>query len=596
MSALLSAQTATVHKNITAVECTGPNSATVRHELDITIHNQRGEKLCNWVCGCTKDVYDLKQFEAIVTEGNGKVTKVRKSDLGRSEYSKDFATDSYFYYYSPRTSSYPMHIVYRWEESFHSLISFPTFSPVEGFDVAVDSALYRIIAPSSTEIRFHAQNLDAGKVVQREDGKNRITEVSLSHLPAIQDYPDGLPFADLAPVVYFAPTRCNYRGFECNMTDWNTYGKWVYDLQQGRQTLPQELIQKLHALTDTCTTPKSKIGTVRKLMGETTRYVNVSLGIGGFQSRPAAEVYKYGMGDCKALSNYFCAMLHELGLPAVYTLIGKKEIIRDMPNFQQFDHVIVQVPLPDDTLWVECTNPAYPFDYCPAGHRGHDVLLVSEEGGRIGRIPEIADQENQERESLDVYIDKYGDANLKLTRRRKGKFFDYYLGLTEQRNEDLSKMIINSLYLPHPTVKQVKAERQDKQIELLFEAESVGWARSSGSRLFIPITPYPIRKPEKTAAHTVDLRNTGGCEEDSICLHLPEGYAIESIPQSQNIETEFGSYDLQIEVKDNCVFIIRRIRINSGLYDAGKHADWTNFLQQIANLSKKQITLKANAD
>ena len=43
MSALLSAQTATVHKNITAVECTGPNSATVRHELDITIHNQRGE-------------------------------------------------------------------------------------------------------------------------------------------------------------------------------------------------------------------------------------------------------------------------------------------------------------------------------------------------------------------------------------------------------------------------------------------------------------------------------------------------------------------------------------------------------------------------
>jgi len=589
----LKAQTATVHKDITLVECTGPNTAIVRHELEITVENSRGEDLCNWIAGCTKGVSELRRFEGTVTEGNGKVTKVKKGDLGRTEYSADFASDSYYWFYAPRTASYPVRVSYRWEESVSSLISFPKFAPVRAFETAVDSAFYRITAPTSLTIRNGSVFPGPARVTVREEDGKRITEAVLSRQAAIPRYGDGLPLEEQAPALYFATDRCNYKGYECDMTDWRTYGQWVYNLQQDRQQLPDELRAKLHAMTDTCASAAGKVDVVRRFMGETTRYVNVSLGIGGYRSRSAEEVFRKGIGDCKALSNYFCAMLHELGLPSVYTLIGEKRILKNMPNFQQFNHVIVQVPLPDDTLWVECTNPAFPSDYCPADFRGHDVLLITEKGGRLTRIPEATDQEHREIETTDVYIAPDGDAHIKLERLSEGRFFDAYLGLTEERSEELSKLMVRSLYLPHPTVEYTGAERHGHSIVLTFSAASRGWARSGGSRLFIPLTPYTARKPEKTEPHVLDLRDEGGCLEETIRLHIPENYAIESLPESQVVETEFGSFHISVNRGDSCISVHRSLCIRGGLYDTAHYTAWLEFMQQTAALSNRKITLKA---
>lgn len=591
--ATLRAQTATVHKDITLVECTGPNTAIVRHELEITVANSRGEDLCNWVTGCTKGVSELRRFEGTVTEGNGKVTKVKKGDLGHTEYSADFASDSYYWFYSPRTASYPVRVSYRWEESVSSLISFPKFAPMRSFETAVDSAFYRITAPSTLTIRTGSVFPSQAHVTVREEDGNRITEAVLSRQAAIPGYRDGLSLEEQAPALFFATDRCNYKGYECDMSDWSTYGKWVYNLQQDRQQLPDELKAKLHAMTDTCASAAGKVDIVRRFMGETTRYVNVSLGIGGYQPRPAGEVFRKGIGDCKALSNYFCAMLHELGLPAVYTLIGEKRILGNMPNFQQFSHVIVQVPLPEDTLWVECTNPAFPSDYCPADFRGHDVLLITEEGGRMARIPEAADLEHRESETDDVYITPDGDAHIKLERHSEGRFFDACLGLTEERSEELSKLMVRSLYLPHPTVEYTEAERQGHSIVTTFSAVSRGWARSGGSRLFIPLTPYPARKPEKTEPHVLDLRDAGGCQEETIRLHIPGDCAIESLPESQEVETEFGSFRIEVNRGDSCITVHRTFCIRGGIYDTAHYTAWLEFLQQTAALSNRKITLKA---
>lgn len=79
----------------------------------------------------------------------------------------------------------------------------------------------------------------------------------------------------------------------------------------------------------------------------------------------AADVNRTGFGDCKGLSNYMRAMLTELGIPSVYTVISttNRRLLADFASANQNNHVILQVPLPNDTLWLECTNPTLPLGY-----------------------------------------------------------------------------------------------------------------------------------------------------------------------------------------------------------------------------------------
>ncbi len=593
LSSQLFAQTAIIHQWITEVECTGENSATISYKIDFTVNDKRGEDLCNWIQSYEKGIWELKKFSGVIQEGNGKVTKIKKGDLGMTEYSNNLADDSYRCYYAPRTSSYPMHITYQWEETASSTMFYPPFYPVLSFETIVDSAAYRLITTDKNNIRMHKRNIEEKHIVQYDEKGKHITQITMAHLPAIQYYADGLPLNEQVPIVHFAPDHCKYKGSEIDMSDWNAYGKWCYDLQKGRQQLPEELIQKLHSMTDSCTTVKSKVGIIRKFMGETTRYVNIALGIGGYQSRSAEEVYKQGIGDCKALSNYFCSMLHALDIPAIYTLIGEKNLMDDMPNFQQLNHVIVQVPLPGDTLWVECTNAHYPFDYCPSDHRGHEVLLITEHGGILSKIPERKDEENFTHEVFDIYLDSLGNAKLEMNRHCFGEDFERCLSLPDMRNEDLNKYIINTLYLPHPMVENLSVTQNDKEMSINLISHSYGWAKSSGKRLFVPILPHQARMIKQSPKHIVDLRDAGYKSECEISLHLPSGYTIESLPDSQILESDFGKYSVQITPKEDVIYIKQEMQFNSALYAEEKHTEWLNYCKQIATLSKKQITLKA---
>ena len=135
--------------------------------------------------------------------------------------------------------------------------------------------------------------------------------------------------------------------------------------------------------------------------------------------------------------------------------------------------------------------------------------------------------------------------------------------------------------MPHPTVNKVDIQKNDKAIDLHLEARSMGWARTSGNRLFIPISLYPTKVFKNDKPHTIDMLNAGFVDEETMTFHLPEGFTIEALPSSQVVESVFGRYELDIKQLDKDIQVTMHMHYNSGVYPAEQYAEWIAFRQNV---------------
>src|SRR5471030_2459540 len=91
-------------------------------------------------------------------------------------------------------------------------------------------------------------------------------------------------------------------------------------------------------------TDKEKVKFLYEYMQHNVRYVSIQLGIGGLKPFSATFVDQKKYGDCKALSNYMCALLKAVNIPAYYAKVRAGTNEEPCDNSFPFDlsnHIIV---------------------------------------------------------------------------------------------------------------------------------------------------------------------------------------------------------------------------------------------------------------
>lgn len=596
LSLPLSAQVATVVESAAEFECTGANSAVYRKHETIRVNSEHGASYAMFAVYCS-DGISLSSFSGQIVDANGKVIyKLKQKDLVRSEYSSELKTDTYVYYFGYEAHSYPYTITYDWEQKFtNGFCSCPKFCPRPGFEADVLSASYKLISTDQNKFRFKALNFTPDFKESTDAKGRKVTEISMKDLPALPRLSYGLPFDQQSPFLYVVPTSGKMKGTICDMSDWQSLGLWEMDLRKGRDVIPEALGVQLKAMTDTCRTDRDKVRVVRQFMGNTTRYISIQEGISGYQTMSAEEVYKKGMGDCKALTNYLCSMLHYLGIPADYALISTKDKrLIEYPNFQQLNHVVAHVPLPGDTLWIECTNPKYPVGHFPADLSDHDVLFVTEKGGILSRTPALADEASVDNSHYDITLNAKGDADVMFNEWVQGHIYDHYLGLMSMSPTDQKKAMLSVLDLPKPSLSDLNIGIEGDSLHINVGLKSENYGKVTGKRLFIPLSPSPLSglRNSKEPAHVISLEDNGFVATDTIMIHLPEGSQIEHLPESSVTEASFGTYSIHSEsVGDNQIRVTSSLRYRSGIYPAEEYDKWVAWRKGIANMANAKIVI-----
>ena len=594
------AQKAIVEESVVDVECLSPTHVIQHFREVTTVLNEQGADLATFVCSCSKND-KLTDFKGVVSDGTGRVIrKLKESELQKTEYSHYLAIDDYKMYLEYTPPVYPLTISYEWTiESRDNLVEFPRFCPQADYDISVKKASYQLKVPKSMNVRYASQHIDKQPTITDLSATTQLFTLEVGDMPIMKQEAYGRPLRERMPIAWFAPTDFIYYGTRGSLRSWKDYGLWEYSLIQGQDVLPEAVRRELHQLTDTMKTDREKVEALYKRLEKTTRYVAVLLGIGGQKPASASTVCKSGYGDCKGLSNYMRAMLKEVGIASNYTTIStnNRRFLRDFANVGQMNHVILQVPLANDTLWLECTNPQLPLGYVHDDIAGHDAIEISEQGGRLVRLPVYADSTNLMRTTIAIAINADGAAEMSVSQQTFNEQYEDHIPLLTMDDKELQRVFLHMVHVPQAEVSELKASQTPSAAQMTLDAKvrSNKYATQTGQRLFVPVCPvhqgYTVPKSKDERQEDIWI-NHGYLDEDDITLTIPEGYVVEARPKNVSIEHPFATFSFTLQVDGNTIHAKNRLLKRSGTFDKSLFPQLFEFFRTISNTYNQKIVLK----
>ena len=440
-----------------------------------------------------------------------------------------------------------------------------------------------------------------GAPVATSEKDKKILTWSAKNLPAMVREPYAPMWHELTTQVIFGPSQFQMDDYIGNMVTWQDFGKFIYALKQGRDQLTDPVKQQVHAIADGITDPKEKVARLYEYMQKNTRYISIQLGIGGWQPFDAKDVSTKGYGDCKALTNFMYSLLKEAGVRSNYTLVragrDAKYITEDFPA-QQFNHVILSVPMQHDTMWLECTSQSLPAGYLSGFTNNRYALAIDENGGKLVRTPNYQRKDNLEIRDVKALLDEDGMLTVKVQTKYTGLQQDDIHGRIHGYSNDKIKEYLHSR-LDFATYDINKFDYQEQKSSLPSITESLdvtvsNYATITGKRLFI-VPNVMTRSSEKLSMDSTrkfDIRiGMEYHDVDSVEIELPKGYLSEAMPAPISVKSKFGNYSSSVKLVDNKLFYYRSVETYSGQFAATTYPELVKFYEAMYKADRTKVVL-----
>ncbi len=375
------------------------NEVYLTERYAVTILNEKGNDYAAILAGYDK-LSSIEYIYGWLYDKDGKeLGKIdQKAIRDVSSFGTSFFDDNRYKSFDLHNKTYPFTCLYEVKRKCLYSFSLPGWMPQKNYDCAVEAADLEVEYPKDFGLRYRTFHVGTQPSVVRDGETTKLT-LSIADLPA-SDKPDYFtPHENYDyPALILAADKFGLMDLTGDMSTWQNMGKFAYDLNANRDSLPDETKKIVHRLTDTCHSRSLKIELLYDYLKKNSRYFNIKLGIGGWQTLDARFVAEKGYGDCKALSNFMKALLKEAGIVSYQALAyaGAGENGSMQPDFpyNAFNHVILCVPQQNDTTWLECTSRDLPTGYLSSFTDNRYVLLLTPGGGYPVKTPHVNTADN----------------------------------------------------------------------------------------------------------------------------------------------------------------------------------------------------------
>ena len=497
----------------------------------------------------------------------------------------------------PVTTQYPFTLKLSYETSTSNTINLRSFSPISTYNVSLEKSSFVITNNSGIPIRTKINDKPIGKVSEIKEGN--IWRYSYQNIHAIKQEDLAPSLEYLLPDVQFSPEKFTLEGKQGDMTDWNTFGKWYYQqLISPVSTITPEISAEISALNLKGTTAE-KVKTIYQYMQNKTRYVLISMGIGGWKPMPASEVSKKGYGDCKALTNYMRTLLTAAGIPSYYAIIYNDDSVinfdKDFPKLYG-NHVILMVPTEKNDIWLENTSQRVAFNHLSYSSHNRNVLAVNENGIQIIDTPVYQPEESKEKLIGKIQIAEDGSISSEAHFEFSGGQYDSSLRLFSLKNDEMIDALKNRHYnlkIDQLAINNLKNDRDLAKINYDLNLKANSFSKKLGNDMFFPVMPYYQATTFSMNDDRVLPFETSFPFQDDYELEysIPAGYKFTEVPAPANFSTDFGSYTISFSLKDNKLSVHRILTIKKGIYPKEKFKEYVAFRKKTASNDNTKILI-----
>lgn len=585
----------------TTIEVTSFDRLKVTEKRVVTVLNKLGRKWVHAYQHYNNDT-KIRNLSATIYDNLGKrIKRYAESDFNDVSAVDDVSLYSdakiKFLEYTP--TSYPYTVVFETTYENSTTAFIPSWNPIEGYSVSVQKSTYRLLNPTSVPYRKKESNFKGFDV--QASATPEVLVYEIKNQPAIKFERTSVALHKTTPTLQVALDKFALKGVAGTATNWKELGLWLHQhLFTDKNQLSPATISKVKQLVKGIESDEEKVKKIYEYVQNKTRYISVQVDIGGWEPIAAMEVDKVSYGDCKGLSNYTKALLDAVGIPSYHTLVyakNKRDITKDFTSLQG-NHMILNVPLKDKELWLECTNQEIPFGFLGDFTDDRDVLVVTPKGGIIKRTPSYKDNSLQETTAT-IALKANGNVTAHIERSSTGVQYNSSYQIEGFTSKELDKYYKERIWDYNNNLEIVKTQfTNDKKAVKFTESIDVTLDEFATVRpenylvrvnVFNRFSHVPKRYRKRKRPLKLSMSYT---DKDSYTYTLPEGYKMTTLPTKINLESTFGRYTAYFEKIDDTHFRYHReMTINEGVYPKEDYKAYRKFRKSIAKYDGMRIEL-----
>ncbi len=562
---------------------------------ELQINNRAGDRYSE-ISIPFSSISMVSKIEAYVKGRNGNIVKkLRKKDIVEKSSISDisFYEDEFVKEFTLKHNVYPYTIIYSYQVQEQQFLYIDYWMPLISEKIPTHDAKLNLTVPVDYEFEFFSNNVEAPLRDTTEDLITLQWQTSYTNTFKQENFAPHI--TQELPSVAITPDRFKFEKYG-SFGSWTDYGNWQFELLQGLNEIPSNEHIKILTLIENIKEDKEKIRVLYHYLQNETRYINVSIETGGLKPYPATYVAQNKYGDCKALTNYFKSVLDLIGIKSYYSKVyagSPKKIINKKFPSQQFNHVILYVPLKEEDLWLDCTADGA-FNYLGTFTQGRQAFIIEKDNSRFLKTPPLKPEDVLESRTIHISYDPGNSSHVQFNNRYKGAMYESLLYLETNYNESEKSKIVGNYFVGKRSDllnHQISIKDRDSTfIEFQLDITERDIFNNYGNDILVKNIPFLIPDIERPEVRKLPVQIDYPIhKQDTLIYDIPTGFGWNDNFEKTSIAGKYGRYEVDMTKSGNKIHVTKLLLIHAGQYPLSEYEAFYEFYQKISEAENKSL-------